>query len=378
MSLALSTLIYEWRRYMAAVIALAFSGVLVLAQVGMFLGIGKAFTAEIDRAAADIMILSPKAEGLDGPAGVPRRIMPEIYLHPEVVKVADLSTSGGRFQNVPEDGGRPKMEFVRLFAVDTEDDSVTMPVDYPPHIREVLKEPFAVVMDETAFARLGVKLGDKATFNGKTVYVRGKLTGYPNMMNATVVTSRSTLRLLGLAPTGPRVGPLMVRLRDPEKAEEVAADLNAMAAGRYRAWTRDELAKANESMMFKEQIIGVMLGFSLFLGLLIGIGITWQTLRGAIFANIKEFASLRALGVSMGSLRKVVMELSFWVGVAGLATTAVFMSGVMWLAYSNGVPMGMTLWAVVMVAVMLMVIAVLSGLLSLGVLKKSQPADLLR
>jgi putative ABC transport system permease protein len=62
--------------------------------------------------------------------------------------------------------------------------------------------------------------------------------------------------------------------------------------------------------MLDDQIIGIMLGFSAFLGLLIGVVITWQTLRGAIMANIKEFASLRALGVSMGDLRNVVMELS--------------------------------------------------------------------
>ena len=61
MSLALSTLLYEWRRYMAAIVALAFSGLLVLAQVGMFMGIGKAFTATIDRARADIMVLAPGA-----------------------------------------------------------------------------------------------------------------------------------------------------------------------------------------------------------------------------------------------------------------------------------------------------------------------------
>ena len=41
MSLALSTLLYEWRRYMAAIVALAFSGLLVLAQVGMFMGIAR-------------------------------------------------------------------------------------------------------------------------------------------------------------------------------------------------------------------------------------------------------------------------------------------------------------------------------------------------
>jgi putative ABC transport system permease protein len=60
-----------------------------------------------------------------------------------------------------------------------------------------------------------------------------------------------------------------------------------------------------------------MLGFSAFLGLLIGVVITWQTLRGAIMANIKEFAALRALGVSMGDLRNIVMELGFWVGIVG-------------------------------------------------------------
>ena len=47
MSLALSTLLYEWRRYMAAVMALALSGLLVLAMTGVFIGIGKGFTATI-------------------------------------------------------------------------------------------------------------------------------------------------------------------------------------------------------------------------------------------------------------------------------------------------------------------------------------------
>jgi len=64
MSLALSTLLYEWRRYMAAIIALAVAGVLVLALVGMFMGIGKTFSATIDRSPADLMVLPPKAEGL--------------------------------------------------------------------------------------------------------------------------------------------------------------------------------------------------------------------------------------------------------------------------------------------------------------------------
>jgi len=379
MSLASATLIYEWRRYLAAVVALAFSGLLVLAQVGMFMGIGEAFTATINRARADVMVLAPKAENLmGGGSGVPRRLMPQIYLNPEVIDVIDLDGGGLQFQNLPGPDGKKKRQFVQLTAVDTAPDAVTLPTDFDEATRLALLEPYALVVDETALKSLGVKVGDKATLGGAQVTIRKAITGYPNMMQPIVYISRDTLRLLGQASEGERVGPLMVRIGDPSRAEAVRDQLNAVSNDKYRAWTRSELAEANQGAMLKEQIIGVMLGFSLFLGLLIGISITSQTLRAAILANIKEFASLRALGVSMGDLRMVVLELSFWVGVAGLAATAVMTFGVYLLAASSGLPLVFPIPIVTFVAIFLVGIAMVSGMMALGILKKSQPADLLR
>lgn len=383
MSLALATLIHEWRRYLAAVVALAFSGLLVLAQVGMFMGIGKAFTATIDRSPADIMILPAKAESLMNTGGLPRRVMPLMYMNPEVVQVADLDGEGAMWGNVAQDGTaqkgeKRKREYVQILSIDPRPGAVTMPVDYSEETRVALTEPYAVALDQTALKRLGVKLGDKATLNGKTVRVKAIITGYPNMMQPQITMSRDTLRLLGMANGSRRVGPLMVKIADPAKAERVRDQMNAIANGQFRAWTRAELAKANETSMMKESIIGIMLGFSMFLGLLIGVGITSQTLRGAILANIKEFASLRALGVSMGSLRWIVLELSFWVGVAGLVATAGLVAVVALLAAAGGVPMAFTATFIALTAVFLLLIAMLSGLMALGILKKSQPADLLR
>ncbi|NEX92315.1 ABC transporter permease [Caulobacter sp. 17J65-9] len=380
MSLALSTLIYEWRRYTAAIVALAFSGLLVLAQVGMFSGIGRAFTAAIDRSRADIMVLAPKSESLiNGGNGLPRRLMPQIYMNPEVVEVADLDGGGGLFQNEVKGDEKRKREFVQVTSVDPVPGAATLPVDYPESVREALLEPYAVAVDESALKRLGVKLGDKASLNGRTIRIKAILTGYPNMMQPQLVVSRGTLRLLDMASTGDRVGPLMVKISDPSRAEAVRDALNASSGGKYRAWTRGELADANEKQLLTgEAFIGIMLGFSVALGFLIGVGITWMTLRGAIFANIKEFASLRALGVSMGSLRRIVVELSFWVGVAGLGVTALLTAGVTRLAAMGGLPLAYPMWSVILVSILLLLIALLSGLLSLGVLKKSQPADLLR
>jgi putative ABC transport system permease protein len=389
MSLALATLIYEWRRYMAAVIALACSGLLVLFFIGMFMGIGKGFTAQIDRARADIMVLGPGATALfnGGPSGLPRRLMPLVIGHPEVTQVAPIDGSGGRFQNITEidptapPGAVPKnrkMEFVSVNIIDAIPGYVTVPTDYTDEMVETLRQPYTVAIDQTALKRLGVKKGDKAIYNGKTVTVAVVTTGYPNMMQPTVVMSRDTLRLLGEADTGPRVAPLMVQIADPSRAGIVAAQLNKLGDGKFKAWTRAELAEANEGALFKESFIAIILGAAVIISAFIGVAITWQTLRGAIMANIKEFASLRALGVSMGDLRVIVMELSFWVGIAGILTALALTWGVSGLAAWGALPMAFPPVIVGLVSIFLLIIAMLSGLLSLGVLKNSQPADLLR
>jgi putative ABC transport system permease protein len=380
MSLALATLLYEWRRYTAAVVALAFSGLLILAQVGMFTGIVKGATATIDRSRADLMVLPPKMESLINSGGLtlPSRLEPQMYLHPEVVEVAAWDADGGRWVNQPKSGEKAVTTYVNVNAVDTRAGAVTLPTDFSESVRLALLQPYAVAIDASQLKRLGVKLGDAASLNGRTVYVRAILTGYPDVNNASITVSRDTLRLLGMAVKNGKTGPLMVRIKDPARAEAVRDELNASSKGAYRAWTRQQLAEANQGAIMQEQIIGLFLGFSVFLGFLIGVGITSQTLRGAILSSIKEFASLRALGVGMGSLRLIVLELSFWVGIAGLIATALFTFGVYLLATNGGVPMGFPLPWVVGVSILLLLISGASGLLALGILKKSQPADLLR
>jgi putative ABC transport system permease protein len=382
MSLALSTLIYEWRRYTAAVVALAFSGLLILAQVGMFTGIVQGITATIDRSRADIIIMGPKVTAMvdSGPGtGVPARIEPLIYMNPNVTEVQSLQGNGAMWMNNPTGGDKRKTDFVQIWTVDTQPGAVTLPVDYTEATRVALLEPLSVAIDKTSLARLGVKLNDSAVIGGRTVHIRAILEGYPSINQATVVMSRDSYRMLGMDKGNTtRTGPLMVAIRDHAKALAVRDELNANSKGAFRAWTREELAKANENAIMSEQIIGVFLGFSVFLGFLIGVGITSQTLRGAVLANIKELASLRALGVSMGSLRKLVLELSFWTGCVGLVFTALFTWLVSLLGQSAGVPMGFPPFWIITVAILLLVISLASGMLSLGVLKKSQPADLLR
>lgn len=379
MSLALSTLLYEWRRYLAAVIALAVAAVLVLSMTGMFMGVSKSFTATVDRSPAEVMILPPQAESLfSNNSGQPRRIIPKIYGHASVVDVQALNFNFAFWSNFPKEGQAAKAEGVQIIIIDPAPGAVTLPNDFGVDLVQALQEPYSVVVDQSSLNKLGVHLGDKAKINGLTVSVRAATNTYPSMFNAMVFMSRQTGKLLNLLNEGQRVGPLVVKIRDPAQARQVATELNAMSDGRYKAWSRQDLSESSQKSMLKEGGISVMIGFAVVVGTFIGIVITWQTLQGAILANIKEFASLRALGVSMGSLRLIVLELSLWVGVAGMLLAATIIGAVWVLGRSFGVPMDFPLFIDLPVAITLLVIALASGALSLGVLKKSQPADLLR
>lgn len=382
MSLALSTLLFEWRRYLAAVIALALAGVLMLALSAMFIGIMQSFTATIDKSRAQLIIMPFKASSMGGGPGgggggaIPKRVVPLIYRHPDVVEVQDLPGDFGQFFGP----GKTAPSLVNVMVIDTTPNGITLPDDFTDDMRRAIEPPYNIGIDASAVKQLGVKLGDQATVNGKTVRVALILEGYANSQFPNLIMSRQTQRLMGRA-SDDRFDMLMVRLKNVTTAKDIVRvrdEMNAIADGQYRAWTKDELSAATIRDMMQEGILAIILGFMSIIGFVIGVVITWQTLRGAILANIKEFASLRALGVSIGQLRGVVMELSFWVGILGIAASAVLMVGITFLAKSANIPMGFEIGSLIQTGVLLLLISIMSGALTLGALKKGEPADLLK
>jgi putative ABC transport system permease protein len=352
---------------------------MVMAFSGLFAGIIHADLATWERSRADLIILPPNAKSLvNSNASLPSRVKPLIYLNPDVAEVESISGSGAQWINVAGPGQKQVQTWVQTFGVQPYPGSVTLPTDFTEAERQALMEPGAVAIDASAMVPLGVKLGDKVSLNGESVWVRAILHNYQSAEQPIVVMSYTTMRQLGMEREGLRIGPLMVKVRDPKQAEAVRDQLNSIAHGAYKAWTLKDFNQANEQAVMGQQIIGLLLGFSVFLAALIGVGVTSQTLRGAILSNIREFASLRALGISMGSLRLIVMELSFWAGIAGVLAALVLTGGIALVAGGAGLPLVVRPPTALFVCAMMMVIAIISGAMAMGILKKSQPADLLR
>ncbi len=73
-SLARSSLIYEWRRYLTAVLAVTFAGLLVLVQLALLLGMFSTVSVVIDDSNAQFWIGFRNTESVDMGRPVKRRV----------------------------------------------------------------------------------------------------------------------------------------------------------------------------------------------------------------------------------------------------------------------------------------------------------------
>ncbi|MGZ3299104.1 MAG: ABC transporter permease, partial [Asticcacaulis sp.] len=275
MSLALSTLIYEWRRYMAAIVALAFCGMLVLAFTGLFMGIVASFSAIFGNTPADLVVLNGQSQSWFGGGDMPSRVVPQVFQNPEVVEAREMALGNGQFSTWPKTApgekskpGEDRRNWSLVITIDPVKGALTVPSDFSDATITALQEPYAVAVDRSTLGQLGVKQGDKAKINGHTVYVRAVITGYPSSGQVMIFMSRQTGRLLGVISGDPqRVNNLLVKVRDPSKVREIAEQINAIGKDQFKAWPRTDLEAANQKQFLtRGGLIAIILIFLLIFG----------------------------------------------------------------------------------------------------------------
>lgn len=374
-SLARKTLVYEWRRFAAAVAALAFSGLLMLVQAGLLYGMFESFSLPVDRARAELWVTAPNVQSFDQSTVVAARFEGRLWAHPDVVAVEGATEGGGDWRT-----GDGRKQSVYIIGVDTRSGSLTQLRGISDALREALRQPATVVVDRADLGKLGVAVGGSAEINGQRVQVVGTVEGFRTSYGANIFASPATLRLLsGNDPSIEGPPRFLVRLRP---GADAAAVRDALQPGGesppFQVWLQDELSAASKSFWLAESGSGASFGFSMLLATLVGVGVTSQTLRAAVLATLKEYAALRALGVRMGRLRLIVLEQSLWVAAVGLVALTLVTLAIDQLAAAMAVPMLFPWWVSLCTALFVLVVAAVSGLLALRVLAGTEPADLLR
>lgn len=371
MRYAIRTILFEKRRYMAGVLAVAFSALLIAMQVGILIGLIGVVSVPIVNSAADVWVAYPDTPACDLGRPLPAYWIDRLWAHPEV-QSADEFIQGFRYWQT--DSG--KNELIVVLGVNLRDDSLGPIRQLTAEQRALLTEPGAVVLDRKDAGRLGVtQCGETGEVGGMTVRVVGFA---PNMRAVTgpyVLCSLSTARrMLGMRED--QATYLLARCRDKGRVDDVVEDLRASDV--WSAYESQEFQNRSELHWIAKTKAGVALGFAAVLGLAVGCSITSQTLYSAIGASLRELAVLRALGIPRWRMILFVFQQALAVGVAGLLIAAPATYALLHLVRSLGTQAVMPMWLASMTAGLTLGMSLLAGLAALRSLRGVEPAQLLR
>jgi putative ABC transport system permease protein len=373
MSYALTTLWYERQRFLPAVLAVAFSALLIALQCGLLLGLFSITSIPIDESRGDVWVGHPQVPSVDLGRPIPEAWQAYIAALPEVERTEPFLEGFGYWVK-PTGGG----ELCLVIGTALGPDSLGPVKQLTPEHRTLLYEPGTVVVDRGEFTRLGVeKIGDTAEVLGKRVRIVGTVEGLRSLAGPYVFCSLDTARSI-LPSTPPEQATfLLAKCYDKADAPKVVEKLK-MYDNKIACYTQESFSVQSRLHWLLKTKAGIALGLAAALGLLVGAVVTSQTLYSATVASLKEYAVLRALGIPRWRMRMMVISQAFWVGVSGIAVAipAIF------LLAKGGNEVGAKVllpWQLLAGAAgITMIMAVLSGVLALRSLRHIEPVTLLR
>ncbi|HWU78300.1 MAG TPA: ABC transporter permease [Rhodanobacter sp.] len=374
-ALARKTLIYEWRRFLPAMLAVGFAGLLQLLQLALVLGIFGSTSLYITGSSADVWVGYPGTQSVGSGRSIDADVQSHILMDPAVQRVEPYLWVDGDWRGPGETGGVS----VFVSGIDPAADGLMFSRVLPAGLRARLAEPDAIVVDRSALDQLGVGLGQTATINGHQVHVVGISSGLRALGGVNVLCSLDTARRLDndAADMGPTY--LVAKLRHQNQAQAVAARLRGdQAFGPYTTWSAADFARISVLYWLFDTGAGAGVLFLAGIVFLVGAVITSQTLIAAVNGSVREYATLNALGVGVAALRRVVLEQAFWVGALGLLGASVLGVVLMLLARSQDVPVVLNVPAALACIILVMGLAAVSGLAAMRSLRRADPATLLR
>jgi putative ABC transport system permease protein len=371
MSYALTTLWHERQRYLPAVLAVAFSCLLIALQCGLLLGLFSITSIPIDESSADIWVGHPEVPSVDLGIAIPEAW--QSYLAMPEVAHTEPYMEGFAYWKKPTGG----MELVLVIGTRLGPDSIGAIKKLTPELRTQLSLPGSVVIDDGEFGRLGInKVGDTAEILGKRVSVVGTVTGLRSLAGPYLFCSLDTARMI-LRPTPDQCTFILAKCYNKADAANVVEKLKAYPKKLGPFTTEDFSFHSRKHWLLKTKA-GVALGLAALLGLLVGAVVTSQTLYSATAASLKEYAVLRALGIPRWRMGLMVMTQSMWVGIAGIAFALPAIYGIALFGENIGARVLLPWELMVAACTITMTMAMLSGLAALRSLRQVEPVTLLR
>jgi putative ABC transport system permease protein len=373
MSFSLATLWHERNRFLPGVLAVAFSALLITVQFGILLGLLSLTSVPVDLATADLWIGDPQALSVDVTESIPESWLTRVQAQPEVYRVEKYL-----IWLMMADKPGSQRSICLVIGTRQDDGSLGAMPQLGPDLRAKLSEPGSVVVDESDREKLGfAAVGDYAEVMHHRIRLVGTVSGVHSLAAPYLFCSVETAqKLIGFVSPSHTIY-LLAGCKNPADAPAVADRLRR-AYPDMGAFTKDEFSSRTRWHWLTATKSGVAVGGSALLGLIVGAVVTSQTLYAATAASLKEYATLRALGIPRSRIAGAVLAQSAWIGGLGVVIALPAAFGVARLVDAVGAKAILPWPLVAGSAVVTVLMALLSGLAALRSLRLIEPAQLLR
>jgi len=356
LTLASRNLLYDRLRLIATLVGIVFSVILVMIQMGLFLGFGRMVSTMIDHASTDLWVVPKGAKCFEDPSLLDLKMRDRIAAISGVTATIPLVIG---FSDWRLESG----EVTPVFIVGTDlRDGALRPWNVVDGNVQALSERGAVAVDRSYFDRLGVGgVGSTAEIRGHHVRVVAITDGIRSFATTPYVFVDFKSARTYTATPNDRASNLLVRINPAADREKVVPAIRAQACG-AEVLTPDEFRSRSRSFWLFGTGAGAALFAGALLGVIVGTVIVAQTLYSSTKDHLSEFATLRAMGSSNRYIYNVIIYQALLNAVIGFAIAAGLGAAVVQMTAKTALPIVITPWLMVALAVLTVVMCVASAI----------------
>jgi putative ABC transport system permease protein len=370
--IAWRNLIHDPIRFIATLVGIVFSVVLIAVQSGMLLGFIETTAGLVRNSSADIWVTSRGTTNVDQATILNERVY---YQTARLDGVETVSRHIVRFVGWQKPLGGTQMVIVVGFDPRS---GMAGPWNIVEGSAQSLLEPNTVMVDRLYAAKLGVSaIGDTVEIAGRRAIVAGFTKGVRTFTQAPYVFTSYNNALRYTDIQDGDASYMLVKARPDVSLPDLAERIRKVAPDSDVFLSADFAAKTQNYWIFTTGAgSALILGASL--GALVGIVIVAQTLYAATMERIGEYATLSAIGASKAYLNAIVIKQALISGGIGFLVAAAIAIAITIAAAGSPAAILLPPVALLMLGVAAISMCVLSSVIAIRKLMTIDPTSVFR
>ena len=311
--LAQRNLFHDKVRLAVTLTGIVFSVVLIVVQLGLFLGFTTATSNLIDHSGADLWITSKNVPYVEQGVAFSERKLNQVRAVPGVGDAQKLITRWTQWKR--HDGGQDSVQIIGTNV----DDTMEHPWNLVQGSVADLKSPDAVILDELYKQKLGVtRVGEVFEIGGYRARVVGFTRGIRSFTTSPYVftTFKNAQNFANLREDQTMF--ILVKLAPGANLEQVRRDLLANVKD-VEVFKTSEFSRMTTFYWMFTTGAGVAVLIAAVLGLVVGFVVVAQTIYATTVDHIREYGTLKAMGAPNSYVYKVIMKQAAIAAVMGYA-----------------------------------------------------------